>query len=97
MDDNRGTGRTKKMLLKAVSTFLSGRNVLVTGHNWKYSRRLQGMVCSVCESLGIPITYTGINCIEFNGCYIKFDTHDSVVGSKYRGAIYDVFSDHFCR
>lgn len=52
----RRSGRTWKMLVKAVVAASMGQRVAIHGHNPRYSQQLQGQARQWCETCGIDPT-----------------------------------------
>ena len=73
----RASGRTTRMLLKAVTKFLEGNDVLVTGWSYKYAMDLIYKVMDILYACGVVAgVERSENVITFMNKKMIFDKHD---------------------
>ena len=96
MGDLRGTGRTTRMLLKAMLSFLEGNNILITAYSLRYAKSFSYKIMDMMYAAGITKDILRSDQkISFNGKQMFFDVHnfDKRNYSFVRGDLH-VISDH---
>lgn len=84
----RKTGRTNKMLLKSILTFLEGNDVIVVAHSTSYAYDLKDKCMSVLNALAIPFVSRS-NLLEFNNKRIIFvSSYDKNISIGFTGKVF---------
>jgi len=98
---NRGTGRTTKMILKAILCFLEGNNVVVTAYSHNYAIDLMKKAWAILNVSIVGYVDRDYNrgLISFNGKNMKFMSHEEWYreGQKFQSEAKNVvvFEDHY--
>jgi len=90
------TGKTTKMLGKAIEEFLKGQNVYVTSWSEYYAIELQQKVALRLQVMNIDYQIKKGE-ITYNGCHMKFTKHNHFSKSDlhYSDLDYKIFMDHY--
>jgi hypothetical protein len=92
MHESRQSGKTTKMLSKAIEEFLKGQNVYVTGWCEWYAIELQQKVALRLQVMNIDYRIKKGK-ITYNGCYMKFIRHKALNPRGIKSCC--IFMDHY--
>lgn len=96
IDPDRRTGRTTRMLIRALQTFMCDRppEVVIVTHAMSWSRHLMIKFCEILDVLGVP--YERViknNRIVVDDRVIRFECHPFSTLGMHKDA--PIFEDHY--